>query len=119
MNRWELHREWVPNVNWFIVDDIQAKQRRQLDWLSINGNWYWRSFTKEYVTESCNGVKFVRGRLLDSGDSIYKASGGSNDSIGVCDVGYSHGVVLETKCVGETFTACSFHNGEDAAVVIQ
>ncbi len=71
------------------------------------------------MTESCNGVKFVRGRLLDSGDSICKVSGGSNDSIGGCDYGYSHGVVLEMKCVGEMFTACFFHDGADAAVVFQ
>ncbi len=52
MNGWELHRERVPNVNWFFVNDVQEKQRWQLDWLSINGNWYWGSFTKEYVMES-------------------------------------------------------------------
>ncbi len=46
------------------------------------------------MTESYNGVKFVRGRLLDSGDSICKVLGGSNDSISGCDDGYSHGVVL-------------------------
>jgi hypothetical protein len=62
---------------------------------------------------------FVMGRLLDSGDSSYKVSGGSDDSIGGCDDRYGHGVVLETKCVGETFTACSFHDGTDAAVVFQ
>ncbi len=119
MNGWELHCKWVPNVNWFFVNDVQAKRRRRLDWLIINGNWYWGSFTKEYVTESCNGVKFVRGKLLDSRDSICKVLGGSNDSIGGCDDGYSHGMVLEMKCVGEMFTACSFHDGADAAVVFQ
>ncbi len=118
-NGWELHCKQVPNVNWFFANVVQAKQRWQLDWLSINGNWYWGSFSKEYVTESCNGMKFVRGRLLDFGDSGCKVSGGSNDSIGGCDDGYSHGVVLETKCVGETLTACSFHDDTDAAVVFQ
>ncbi len=77
VNGWELHPEWVPNVNWFCFDDVQEKQRWQLDWLSINGNWYWGSFAKEYVTKSCNGMKFVRGRLLDSRDSSCKVSGGS------------------------------------------
>ncbi len=67
--------------------------------------------------ESCNGMKFVRRRLLDSGDSICKVLSGSDDLIGGCDDGYSHGVVLETKCVGETFATCSFHDGTDAAVV--
>jgi hypothetical protein len=119
VNYWELHCKWVPYVNWFFVDDVQAKQRRWLDWLSINGNWYWGSFAMEYVPESCNGMKFVRGRLLDSGDSICKVSGGNNDSIGGCDDRYSHGVVLETKCVGETFAPCYFHGGADAAVVFQ
>ncbi len=71
------------------------------------------------MTESCNGVKFVRGGLLDSRDSVCKMSGGSNDPIGGCDDGYCHGVVLEIKCVGETFAACSFHDGMDAAVVLQ
>ncbi len=71
------------------------------------------------MTESCIGVKFVRGRLLDSGDSICKVPGGSNDSIGGCDDENSHGVVLETKCVGETFATWSFHDGADAAVVFQ
>jgi hypothetical protein len=45
--------------------------------------------------------------------------GGSNDLIGGCDDGYGHGVVLETKCVGEMFAACSFHDDADAAVVFQ
>ncbi len=76
-------------------------------------------FAKEYVTESCNGVKFVRGRLLDSRDSSCKVSGGSNDLIGGCDFGYGHGILLEMKCVGETFAACSFHDGADAVVVFQ
>jgi hypothetical protein len=40
VNRWGLHCKWVSNVNWFFVNDVQAKQRRWLDWLSINGNWY-------------------------------------------------------------------------------
>ncbi len=90
-----------------------------MDWLRINGNWYWGSFAKEYVIESCNGMKFVRGRLLDSRDSVCKVSGGSNDLIGGCDDRYSHGVVLETKCAGETLIACSFHDGADAAVMFQ
>ncbi len=106
-------------MNWFFVNDVQEKQRRWLDWLSINGNWYWGSFAKEYVTESCNGVKFVRGRLLDSKDSGCKVSGGSDDLIGECDDRHGHGVVLETKCVSETLAACSFHDGVDAAVVFQ
>jgi hypothetical protein len=46
-------------------------------------------------------------------------SGGSDDLIGGCDDGYSHGVVLETKCVNETFAACYFHDGADAAEVFQ
>ncbi len=71
------------------------------------------------MTESCNGMKFIRGRLLDSGDSICKVSGGRNDSIGQCDDEYSHGVMLETKCVSEMFAACSFHDGTDAAVMFQ
>ncbi len=119
VNGWELHCKQVPNVNWFFVNHIQEKQRRQLDWLSINGSWYWGSIAGEYVTESCNGVKFVRGRLLDSGDSGYKVLGGSDDLIGGCDDGYGHGLVLETKCVGETFATCSFHDGADAVVVFQ
>jgi hypothetical protein len=76
MNGYVLHHEQVPHVNWFFVNDVQEKQRRRLDWLSINGNWYWGSFAKEYVTESCNGVKFVRGRLLNARDSGCKVSGG-------------------------------------------
>ncbi len=71
------------------------------------------------MTEGCDGVKFVRGRLLDARDGTCKVSGGSNDSIGGCDDGKSHGMVLETRCVGETFAACSFHDGADAAVVFQ
>jgi hypothetical protein len=96
VNGWELHCEWVPNVNWFFVNDVQEKPRWWLDQLSIDGNWYWGSFAKEYVTESCDGMKFVRGRLLVSGDGGCKVSGGSNDSIGGCDDGYSHGMALET-----------------------
>jgi hypothetical protein len=119
VNGWELYCKWVPNVNWFFVNDIQGKRRQGLDWLSVNGNWYWGSFAKEYVTESCDGVKFVRGRLLYSGDSNCKVLGGSNDLIGRCDDGYGHGVVLETKCVGEMFAACSFHDGANAVVVFQ
>ncbi len=69
--------------------------------------------------ESCDGMKFVRGRLLDAGDSGCKVSGGGNDSIGGCDDGYGHGMVLEAKCVGEMLTTCSFHDGTDAAVVFQ
>ncbi len=38
VNGWELHREWVPDVNWFFVNDIQEKQIWRLDRLSINGN---------------------------------------------------------------------------------
>ncbi len=117
VNGWELHSKQVSNVKWYFVNDIHEKQRQQLDQLSINGSWYWGSFAMEYVTESCNGVKFVRGRLLDSGDNSCKVSGGSNDLIGGCDDGYSYGVVLEAKCVGETFAACSFHDGTDRAVV--
>ncbi len=71
------------------------------------------------MIESCDGRKFVRGRLLDYGDSGCKVLGGINDSIGGCDDGYGHGIVLKTKCVGETFTACSYHDGTDAAVVFQ
>ncbi len=85
MNRWELYHKRVPNVNWVFVNDVQEKQRQQLDWLSINKNWYWGRLVKEYVMESCNGVKFVRGILLDAGDSSWKVSGGSNDLIGGCD----------------------------------
>jgi hypothetical protein len=44
---------------------------------------------------------------------------GSNDSIGGCDDRHSHGVMLETKGVGETLTPCPFHDGADAAVVFQ
>ncbi len=71
------------------------------------------------MIESCNGVTFLRGRLLDSGDSGCKVSGSSNDLIGGCDDGYGHGLVLETKCVGETLAASSFHDGADAAGVFQ
>jgi hypothetical protein len=28
---WELHRERVPNVNWFFVNDVQGKWRGWLD----------------------------------------------------------------------------------------
>ncbi len=99
VNGWELHCKRFPNVNWFFVNDVQEKQRQRLDWLSINRNWYWGSFAEEYVMESCNGMKFGRGRLLDSRDGGCKVSDGSNDSIGWCDDGCSHGMVLETKCV--------------------
>jgi hypothetical protein len=71
------------------------------------------------VTESCNGVKFIRRRLLDARDRGCKVPGGSNDSIGGCDDGYGHGVVLATKCVSEKLAACSFHDGTSAAVVFQ
>ncbi len=71
------------------------------------------------MTERWDGVNFVRGRLLDSGDSGCKVSGGSNNLIGGCDDGYGHGVVLEMKCVGKMLAASSFHEGADAAVVFQ
>ncbi len=87
VNRWELHRKRVPNTNWFFVNDVQEKWRRRLDWLNIDGNWCLGSFSEEYVTESCNGMKFLRRRLLDSKDSVCKMSGGSNDLIGGCDDG--------------------------------
>ncbi len=119
MNGWELHRRRVTNVNWFFVNDVQEKRRGQLSWLSINENWYWGSFAEEYVMESCNGMKLIRGRLLDSGDSGCKVLGGGNYLIGGCDDGYSHDVVFEKKCVGETLATCSFHDGTDAAVVFQ
>ncbi len=119
MNGCELHCKRVQNVNCFFGNDVQDKRRWRMDWLSINGNWYWGSFTKEYETESCNGVKFIRGRLLDTRDSGCKVSGGGDDLIGGCDVWYGHGMVLETKCVSETLPACSFHDGVDAAVVFQ
>jgi hypothetical protein len=44
VNGWELHCKRVPNVNWFFVNDVQEKWRWRLDWLSINGNWYWGEF---------------------------------------------------------------------------
>jgi hypothetical protein len=119
VNGWELHRERVPNVNCFFVNYVHKKQRQRLDWLSINGNWYWGSFANEYVTESCNGVEFVRGRLLDARDSGCKVLGGGNVLIGGCDDRYSHGMVLEMKGVGEMLAACPFHDGADAAVVFQ
>jgi hypothetical protein len=31
VNGWELHCKWVPNVNWFFVNDLQEKQRPWLD----------------------------------------------------------------------------------------
>jgi hypothetical protein len=69
--------------------------------------------------ESCNGLEFVRGRLLDAGDSGCKVLCGGDDLIGGCDDEYGHGMVLETKGVGEMFAACSFHDGADALVVFQ
>jgi hypothetical protein len=71
------------------------------------------------VTESCDGLEFVRGRLLDAGDSGCKVSCGGDDSIGGCDDGYSHGMVLETKGVSKTLTTCPLHDGADAVVVFQ
>ncbi len=56
---------------------------------------------------------------MDARDSSCKVSCGGNYSIGGCDDGYSHGVVLETKGVSETLAACPFHDGVDAAVVFQ
>ncbi len=106
-------------MNWFFINDVQEKLRQQLDWLSINRNWYWGSFAEEYVMKSCDGMKFFRGRLLDSRDSGCKVSGGSNDSIGGYDDRYGYGVVLETKCDHETLAACSFHDGADALVVFR
>ncbi len=67
------------------------------------------------MTESCNGLKFIWGRLLDAGESNCKVSCGGDDLIGWCDVGYSHGMVLQTKGVGEMFAPCPFHDGADAA----
>jgi hypothetical protein len=119
VNKWELYCKRVPNVKWFFVNAIKEKRRRWLDQLSINENWYWGKFAKEYVMESCNGVKFVRGKLLDFRDSGCKVLGGSNDSIGGCDDGCGDGVVLEMKCVVKTLVACSFHDGVDAAVEFQ
>jgi hypothetical protein len=87
--------------------------------VSINGNWYWGSFAKAYVTMSCNGMEFVRGRLLDVRDSSCKVFGGSNDLIGGCDNRYGNAMVLETKGVGEMLAACPFHDGANAAVVFQ
>jgi hypothetical protein len=69
--------------------------------------------------ESCNGLEFVRGRLLDAKNSSCKLLCGSNDSIGGCDDGHSHGVMLETNGVGETLAAYPFHDGMDAVVVFQ
>ncbi len=71
------------------------------------------------MTESCNGLKLVRGGLLDARDSGCKVSCGGDDLIGGCDDGYGHGVVLETKGVGETLAACPFHDGTNAEVVFQ
>ncbi len=71
------------------------------------------------MTESCNGLEFIRGRLLDAGDSDCKVSCGGNDSNGGCDDGYGHGMVLKTKGVGEMFATCPFHDGADAVVVFQ
>ncbi len=90
-----------------------------MDWLSIIGNWYRGSFAKEEVTESCDGLEFARGRLLDAGNSSCKLSCGRDDLISECDDRHGHGVVLETKGFGETLTACPFHDGADAAVVFQ
>ncbi len=69
--------------------------------------------------ESCNGLEFIGRRHLDATDSGCKVSCGGDDLIGGCDDGYGHGVVLETKGVGEMLTACPFHDGADAAVVFQ
>jgi hypothetical protein len=69
--------------------------------------------------KSCNGLEFVRGRLLGTRDSGCKVLCGGNDLIGGCDDGYGNCVVLETKGVGETLAACPFHDGADAAVVFQ
>ena len=49
------------------------------------------------MTESCDGLEFVKGRLLDAADCGCKVSCGSNDLIGGCDDEYGHGMVLETK----------------------
>ncbi len=71
------------------------------------------------MTESFDGVNFIRGRLLDSGDRGCKVLGGSNDSVGACDDRYGYGAVLETKCVGEMLATYSFHDGMDAVELFQ
>ncbi len=87
--------------------------------MSVNGNWYWGSFAKEYVTESCDCMEFVRRRLLDARDNGCKVLGGGNDLIGGCDDRYGHGMVHKAKGVGEMLATCPFHDGADAAVVFQ
>ncbi len=103
MNGWELHCKRVPNVNWFFVNDVQEKWRRWLDWLSINRNWYWGSFAKENVMESCNGLKLIRGRLFDAGDSGCKVLGGGDDST----VGVMMGTVMAWCLKQNVLVRCS------------
>ncbi len=71
------------------------------------------------MTESYNGLEFVRGSLLDTRNSSCELLCSGDDLIGGCDDGHNHGVVPETKGVGEMLAACPFHDGTDAAAVFQ
>ncbi len=56
---------------------------------------------------------------MDAGDGICEDMCGSNNPVCGCDGGDGHGVVLETKGVGELFPANALHYCLSALIVLQ
>ncbi len=56
---------------------------------------------------------------MDAGDGICEDTRGGNNSVCGCDGGDGHGVVLETKGIGESFPTSSLHYYLYASIMLQ
>jgi hypothetical protein len=66
-----------------------------------------------------DGPHFIGGYFLDAGDGICEDTCGGDDPVSGCDGGDGHGVVLETKGVGESFPTSALHYCLCTLIVLQ
>ncbi len=66
-----------------------------------------------------DGLHFVGGCFLDAGDGICENMYGGNNPVHGCNGGDKHGMVLETKGVGESSPSSALHYCLYASIVLQ
>jgi hypothetical protein len=101
-------------MDWFFVD-VNSMERCRKWWERLLGGL----FAKEDMAREFDGLKLVKGCLLDTFYGHSEPSCCIKDAICGCDFEDRNGMVFILECVGDTFATCVLHDNFDAWIMLE